>query len=83
MATRTVRLDAEEEEALREVCRTSGLTASGVLKRGLLLMRDRERETLAIHPFEVYERLELGEGGSAHAAGRDAKRAIRAKLARR
>lgn len=41
MATRTVRLDDEAEEALREVRAATGLPISEALKRGLRSLQER------------------------------------------
>lgn len=39
MVTRTVRLDSESEKILEEISRSTGLSASAALKRGLRALR--------------------------------------------
>lgn len=41
MATRTVRLDDDSEEILKELVQGTGLSESAVVKRGLLTLKDR------------------------------------------
>lgn len=76
MATRTVRLDEESERALREVRRATGLSVSGVLKRGLLAARRAVLEEGAAAPYEIYCAIDLGPGGQARVAARRAKQAL-------
>ncbi len=77
MGTRTVRLDDEAENALREIRRISGMTISQALKRGLLELRERVRQERQVEPWALYERLDLGPGGYASAPASDAKQAVR------
>lgn len=80
MATRTVRLDEESERALREVRRATGLSVSGVLKRGLLAARQAVLAEGAAAPYEIYSAIDLGPGGEARATARRAKQGLRAIL---
>jgi hypothetical protein len=82
MATRTVRLDQECEDALEEVVRATDLPISAVLKQGVVLVRDRIRAESGAEPFAIYESIDLGEGGYARAPARRAKTAIRRLLKR-
>jgi len=80
MATRTVRLELESARALEEIKRATGLSASSAIRRGLIALRDRLRDTASASPFEVYSRLDLGPGGYARAPARLAKQALRETL---
>lgn len=87
MALRTVRLDSEAEEALRRVVDATGLSISGALTRGLLVLSEEVTGQASRTPYEVYARLDLGPGGDAIAPStetrRGVRRAIRRKLGRR
>lgn len=80
MAVRTVRLDAESERALREVRRATGLSTSGVLKKGIVAVRDSFRAQAGADPWTIYEELDLGTGGDARGPGRRAKQTLRRLL---
>jgi hypothetical protein len=81
-----VRLDDEAEATLAEIRRATGLPISEVFKRGLRSLREHLEEHTPQSPYQVYERLDLGEGGYAKASSSEAreavKRAIRKKLNR-
>jgi len=84
MGSRTVRLDREAEQALREVQKATGMTISDALKRGLLVLRQKlAEETPDSSSWELYERLDLGPGGYSIAPAKDAKRAAREATARK
>jgi hypothetical protein len=76
MATRTVRLEIESARALEEIQRATGLSASSVIRHGLIVLRDRLRDTASASPFDIYSGLDLGPGGYARAPARRAKQAI-------
>jgi hypothetical protein len=76
MGTRTVRLDEEAEKTLAALRKRTGLSISEVLKRGLIAYRTATLERGSVKPYDVYERLDLDEGGYAAAPSRDAKTAI-------
>lgn len=80
MATRTVRLDAEAEQALKEVQDTTGLPISEALKRGLRALRDQVRGQANRQAYDVYAELDLGPGGYATFPAREAKRGVREAL---
>ncbi|MPY88936.1 MAG: ribbon-helix-helix protein, CopG family [Luteitalea sp.] len=63
VATRTVRLDQEAEEALREIREATGLPISEALKQGLRAMRERVSQEAARTPYDIYQELDLGPGG--------------------
>ncbi|MDE2989818.1 MAG: hypothetical protein OXU21_01950 [Chloroflexota bacterium] len=81
MGVRTVRLDDEAERTLAAVRQRTGLTISEVLKRGLHAYAAASLDDAAETPYEVYRRLNLGPGGYAVAAARDAKAAVVAVVA--
>jgi len=86
MSTRTVRLDEDSEEVLEELVQGTGLSASAVVKQGLLALRDRLTQKSGRSAWEVYEALDLGPGGYAIAPSTGTRRgvqeAIRRKLGR-
>jgi hypothetical protein len=83
MAIRTVRLDLDSERALAEVRRATGLTASAVLKRGIAAMRDAVRAQTEADPWQIYQRIDLGTGGTSKGRAREAKHVVREVLRRR
>ena len=80
MATRTVRLDAEAEKALREVQTTTGLPISEALKRGLRALREQVRREGGRTPYDVFQELDLGPGGYAIAPSTDSRRGVRTAI---
>jgi negative regulator of replication initiation len=83
MATRTVRLDAEAEQVLATLTRSTGQSISEVLKRGLLAYRQQTQQAAERTPWEVFRQLDLGPGGYARTEARHAKSAVRATIARK
>jgi hypothetical protein len=84
MATRTVRLDVEAEHALASLTKSTGLSISEVLKRGLIAYKQQAQNAPAERaPYELFCQLDLGPGGYARAAAKDAKAAIRTAIARK
>ncbi len=65
MAIRTVRLDEEAERALRHVVECSGMNISTALKQGLKLLDKEMAEKASATPYEIFRKLDLGEGGEA------------------
>jgi hypothetical protein len=80
MATRTVRLDDEAEDALRQIRERTGLPISEALKRGLRSLQKEIAEQPRLTAWEVYQSLGPIPGGNAIAPARDYKRALREKL---
>lgn len=76
MGMRTVRLDEEAEKTLARLRKTTGLSISQVLKRGLQVYEQHASREGEIRPYEIYRRLDLGRGGWSVAPAQDAKRAI-------
>jgi len=84
MATRTVRLDTEAERTLASLTKTTGMSISEVLKRGLLAYKQQVQELPArVSAYDILQRLDLGPGGYAQAPAREAKGAIKLLLRRK
>jgi hypothetical protein len=84
MGTRTVRLDEQTERTLQKLRKSTGLSISEVLKRGVQAYSEQAANRAEVAPYEVYRRIELGKtGGWAVAPARDAKRAICGVIARK
>ncbi len=83
MATRTVRLDAEAEKALREVREATRVPISEALKRGLRSLREQVRREAGRTPYDVYQELDLGPGGYAIAPSTETRRGVRQALKRK
>jgi hypothetical protein len=76
MALHSVRFDEETEGALLDVCEATGFSVSLALKRGVLALREGLAATKVARPFDIYKTIDLGPGGYAGAASRNAKRAV-------
>ncbi len=76
MGTRTVRLDDEAEKTLERLRNITGLSISEVLKRGLIAFETEALEQAHRRPYDIYRELDLGEGGYAVAAAKEAKTAV-------
>lgn len=81
MASRTVRLDADTEKQLEEVIRSTGLTASAVLKQGVRAVHEQLKKRPTA--WEVYSRLDLGPGGDAIAPSTEVRSAVREAIRRK
>lgn len=82
MATRTVRLDDEAEHVLASLTRTTGLSISEVIKRGLMASKQQTQNAPAMRtPYDVFRQLDLGPGGYARAGAKDTGAAIRSAIA--
>jgi hypothetical protein len=86
MATRTVRLDDEAEAALQEIRDATGLPISEALKQGLRTLQAQVKERATKSPFDVYQAIDIGPGGSAISSSANVRagvvKAIRKKLSR-
>ena len=81
MATRTVRLDDEAEDALREIRKRTGLPISEALKRGLRLLKKEVSEARPTRTAaEIYRSLGPIPGGNAIAPSTDVRRGVREAL---
>ena len=83
MATRTVRLNTEEERVLQELVRKTRLPVSEVLRRGLRALEKATRETAPKKPFAIYEQLDLGPGGYANRPAGESSRGAREAILRK
>ena len=83
MATRTVRLDEQAENALREVRNATGLPISEVLKRGLRSLHERVKQEANRAPYDIYLGLDLGPGGYAIAPSTETRRGVSKALKRK
>jgi Arc/MetJ-type ribon-helix-helix transcriptional regulator len=83
MATRTVRLNAEEERVLEEVVRRTRLPVSDVLRRGLRALEKETLETAQRSPFEIFQQLDLGPGGYANRPATESSRGAREAILRK
>jgi len=83
VGTRTVRLDDEAEDTLSKLRKTTGLSISEVLKRGLQAYVQRAELQVATRPYDVYRHLDLGTGGWSLAPAADAKRAVKEAVRRK
>lgn len=81
MGTRTVRLDDDGEQILEDLVRETGLSISAVLKRGLQVMRDQLAE--APTAYEIYQDLDLGEGGYSSAPSTETRRGVQEAIRRK
>jgi len=86
LGTRTVRLDEEAEKSLEEITKSTGLSVSAALKKGLIVLREEVARTASATPYEIYSELELGPGGyavsSSDQTGQALRNAIKRKLGR-
>jgi hypothetical protein len=64
MGSRTVRLDEDTERILEDLVRDTGLSISGVFKRGLLALHSQQAQEPRRTAYEIYEELDLGPGGT-------------------
>ena len=72
MGTRTVRPDEETEKTLDRLRKITGLSISEVLKRGLSAYEDQAVKDISRKPYDIYSKLDLGDGGYATAPARQA-----------
>lgn len=83
MAMRTVRLDEEAERALERLRALTGLSISEVLKRGLVAYERLAAQEGAVRPYDIYARLDLGEGGWSLGPAREAKQIVKEAIRRK
>ena len=76
MGTRKLRLDDEAEQTLAKLRKITGLSISEVLKRGLIAYKSKALQEASEKPYDVFCRLDLGEGGYAIAEAKEAKSAV-------
>jgi hypothetical protein len=83
MATRTVRLDEETEEALDQIRAATGLRVSEALKRGIRALRAEIARDREVAPWDIYREIELGRGGEAKAPSNRVKGVLRTIVRRK
>lgn len=83
MSTRSVRLDQEAEQALKDLVEETGASLSTILKRGILALRDRELGDSVQSAYEIYDALDLGPGGYALAPARSSREGVREAIRKR
>lgn len=83
MSTRTVRLDAEAEAALRQIRQRTGMPISEALKRGLRALQEHITDEVKRTPYEIFRELDLGPGGYAIAPSTATRRGVTEALRRK
>jgi len=83
MGVRTVRLDEEAEKALAHIVRTTGLSISGALKQGLLVLHTQLAQPTHQAPYDIYAALDLGPGGYAIAPSTETRRGVQEVVKRK
>ncbi len=76
MAIRTVRLDDEAESTLRQIREATKLPISEALKQGLRSLQRQVQDASKHHPYDLYQRLDLGPGGYASAPSTETRRGV-------
>lgn len=80
MATRTVRLDNEAEQALDDVRKATGLPISEALKRGLRSLRDQVRAEPRRTAYEIFKDLAPAPPSPAIAPSTDVRKGVRSAI---
>ncbi|HSF41114.1 MAG TPA: hypothetical protein VLQ45_13245 [Thermoanaerobaculia bacterium] len=83
MALRTVRLDEDTEKILEQLVEGTGQSISTVLKQGLLALRDRRTAQPEKTAYDIYQELDLGEGGYAIAPSTETRRGVQEAIRRK
>ena len=83
MGVRTVRLDEEAEKALAYIVDTTGLSISGALKQGLLVLCAQLAQPTHQTPYDIYTALDLGPGGYAIAPSTEIRRGVQEVVKRK
>jgi hypothetical protein len=83
MGVRTVRLDEEAEKALAYIVDTTGLSISGALKQGLLVLCAQLAQPTHQAPYDIYAALDLGPGGYAIAPSTETRRGVQEVVKRK
>jgi len=83
MALRTVRLDEDTEKILEQLVEGTGQSISTVLKQGLLALRDRQIAQPGKTAYDIYQELDLGEGGYAIAPSTETRRGVQEAIRRK
>jgi hypothetical protein len=83
VSTRTVRLDEETEQVLRQIVQVTGLSISAAFKKGLLVLRDEIAQHARRTPYDIYQELDLGPGGYAIAPSTQTRRGVQEAIRRK
>ena len=83
MATKTLRMDPEDEARLERIQRKTGWTVSDVLKEGVRLLEETLAKAPTTAAYEVYSRLDLGPGGYARGPASRSREAAREAILRK
>ena len=83
MGIRTVRLDEETEKVLAQIVKVTGLSVSGAMKKGLLVLRHEVAREAQRVPYDIYEELDLGPGGYAVVPTTQTRRGVREAIRRK
>lgn len=83
MATKTLRMDPEDEARLERIQRRTGWTVSAVLKEGVRLLEETLSRTSTNAAFEIYSQLDLGPGGYASGPASRSREAAREAILRK
>ena len=83
MATKTLRMDSEDEARLERIQRRTGWTVSDVLKEGVRLLEESLARAPTNAAFEIYSRLDLGPGGYAGGGASNSREAAREAILRK
>lgn len=83
MALRTVRLVPEAEQALERITRSTGMSISGALNRGVLLLGEQIARRPGKTAHQIYTELDLGPGGYAVAPSTAVRRGVRQAIRRK
>lgn len=83
MGIRTVRLDEETEKILEQIVTVTGLSVSGAMKKGLLVLRNEVVREAQRVPYDIYKELDLGPGGYAVAPATRTRRGVQAAIRRK
>ncbi len=83
MSVRAVRLDAEAEKALAHIIHITGLTISGALKQGLLVLHAQLAQQTSQTSYDIYATLDLGPGGHAIAPSTETRSGVQEAIKRK
>ena len=83
MATKTLRMDPEDEARLKRIQRKTGWTVSDVLKEGVRLLEETLTKAPTNAAYEVYARMDLGPGGYASGPASKSREAAREAILRK
>ena len=62
MTIRTVRLDESTDKILDDIVKTTGLSMSAVIKKGLTSLYEKLTKEQEVTPYDIYSSLSIGKG---------------------